>query len=99
MAQSLIGTGASLMFDMLGKEAAAQAALRPRPFHISNFTSRHIGTGPAFSGGLPRLGLFHRMAVIRPPDKSRSSFLPGYARNSTGVRHRGKMLLAINGRF
>jgi len=67
MAQSLIGTGASLMFDMLGKEAAAQAALRPRPFHISNFTSRHIGTGPAFSGGLPRLGLFHRMAVIRPP--------------------------------
>ena len=64
MAQSLIGTGASLMFDMLGKEAAAQAALRPRPFHISNFTSRHIGTGPAFSGGLPRLGLFHRMAVM-----------------------------------
>lgn len=89
------------MFDMLGKEAAAQAALRPRPFHISNFTSRQIviGTGPAFSGGLPRLGMFHRMAVIRPPDKSRSSFLPGYARNSTGVRHRGKMLLAINGRF
>jgi hypothetical protein len=84
MAQSLIGTGASLMFDMLGKEAAAQAALRPRP---------------AFSGGLPRLGMFPRMAVIRPPDKSRSSFLPGYARNSTGVRHRGKMLLAINGRF
>jgi hypothetical protein len=37
MAQSLIGTGASLMFDMLGKEAAAQAALRPRPFHIERF--------------------------------------------------------------
>ena len=66
MAQSLIDTGASLMFDMLGKEAAAQAALRPRPFHISSFTSRQIviGTGPAFSGGLPRLGLFHRMAVM-----------------------------------
>jgi hypothetical protein len=91
MAQSLIGTGASLMFDMLGKEAAAQAALRPRPFHISNFTSRHIGTGPAFSGGLPRLGLFHRMAVIRPPPtRVGQAFCPAMPATPQGLDTVGK---------
>jgi hypothetical protein len=78
------------MFDMLGKEAAAQAALRPRPFHISNFTSRHIGTGPAFSGGLPRLGLFHRMAVIRPPTRVGQAFCPAMPATPQGLDTVGK---------
>ena len=44
-------------------------------------------------------GLVSSYGRDSPPDKSWSSFLPGYARNSTGVRHRGKMLLTIDGRY